>query len=292
VSKITQFPGETGEIPATQPLDPWDAVRDDAEVVRITDALLKPFPPTAIKRNKHSGLLYVEYQQIVRRLITATHNHFSTEVISLTDRPWTGTKKTNMDQVLVEAVVRLTIPALGSSRSASGYQVGTVGAGEDLRKGAVSDAIKKAAQQYGVAIDLAGMDGEDMHAADFDSGTPPPRQNQQGRPAQQAGQRSAQSQHQNGQRSPARLSERAQQNQQPAPQERQLSPRDQALHEVAAYCGGLGITKEGMAAMVMAEYGKPAADLTLEEAVELNDMVRRPAPDELVAHVAACLQHA
>ena len=287
--------GKISQFPATQSLDPWDTVRDETEVQRLTEALLEPFLQSAIKRNKHSGLLYVEYQQIIRRLIKATRNHFSTEVISLTERPWTGTKKTNMDQVLVEAVVRLTIPALGSSRSASGYQVGTVGAGEDLRKGAVSDAIKKAAQQYGVAIDLAGMDGEDMHAADFDSGTPPPRQNQQGRPAQQTGQRPAQSQPQNGQRSqrseprpPARLSEHAQQ---PAPQERQLSPRDQALHEVAAYCSGLGITKEGMAAMVMAEYGKEAKDLTEDEARELNEMVRRPAPDELVAHVNACLQH-
>lgn len=263
--------GTISQFPATQPLDPWDTVRDETEVQRLTEALLEPFPQSAIKRNNHTGLLYVEYQQIIRRLIKATRNHFSTEVISLTERPWTGTRKTNMDQVLVEAVVRLTIPALGSSRSASGYQVGTVGAGEDLRKGAVSDAIKKAAQQYGVAIDLAGMDGEDMHAADFDGGTPPPRRYQQGRPA--------------------RLSERAPQNQQPAEPAQQLSPRDQALHEVAAYCGGLGITREGMAAMVHAEYGKPAKDLTEDEARELHDMVRRPAPDELVAHVNACLQH-
>lgn len=272
--------GKISQFPATQPLDPWDTVRDETEVQRLTEALLEPFPQSAIKRNKHSGLLYVEYQQIIRRLIKATRNHFSTEVASLTERPWTGTKKTNMDQVLVEAVVRLTIPALGSSRSASGYQVGTVGAGEDLRKGAVSDAIKKAAQQYGVAIDLAGMDGEDMHAADFDSGTPPPRQNQQGRPAQPES------------RPPARLSERAAPPaEQPTEPDRQLSPRDQALHEVAAYCSGLGITREGMAAMVMAEYGKAAKDLTEDEARELNEMVRRPASDELVAHVNACLQH-
>lgn len=284
--KITQFPATAG----TMPLDPWDAVHDQAEVDRITEALLEPFPQSAIQRNKHTGLLYVEYQQIVRRLIKATNNHFSTEVISLTQREWTPSKRSKIEQVLVEAVVRLTIPALGSSRSASGYQVGSVGAGEDLRKGAVSDAIKKAAQQYGVAIDLAGMDGEDMHAADFEpAGGPPPQQS-----LRQQNQQRPQGQSQRPEpRPPARLSEkRAQQQQQNQPQQQpQRSPRDQALHEVADYCGGIGITKEGMAAMVMAEYGKEAKELTKDEAEELNDMVRKPSPDDLIAHAQECLQH-
>lgn len=249
MTNMTEFPAR----PTTPaPPDPWDTPLDAEEVAHITDALLKPFPPTAIKRNKHSGLLYVEYQQIIRRLITATGNRFSTEVVSLTERPWTKAKKSGMDQVLVEAVVRLTIPALGSARTASGYQVGTVGAGEDLRKGAVSDAIKKAAQQFGVAIDLAGMDGEDMTVADLDG--PPAQQPQQ-------------------------------------PQRPQRSPRDQVLYDLLAYCEELGVGKDALAAMTQAEYGKPAKDLTEAEAKELNQMIRKLSADELRNHATECLKH-
>lgn len=133
---------------------------DPTNPEHVTRELLKPFPASAIKVNKFSQLSYVEYQQVIRRLITVTGNRFSVDVLAINFLPWPKSQKGN-EQTLIQATVKLTIPVLESSRTHMGMQVGSIGAGEDMWKGAVSDGIKKAAQSFGVAIDLAGLDGED-----------------------------------------------------------------------------------------------------------------------------------
>jgi hypothetical protein len=135
-----------------------DAAHDPTNPEHVTRELMKPFPPSSLYQR--NNFTYVQYQQVIRRLIYATGNNFSTDVRDLRIEPWAASGKGHQ-QVIVLATVTLTIPALQSSRTQTGVQVATVGFGEDMWKGAVSDGIKKAAQQFGVAIDLAGKDGED-----------------------------------------------------------------------------------------------------------------------------------
>jgi hypothetical protein len=139
-----------------------DAAHDPTNPEHVTRELMKPFPPSSLYQR--NNFTYVQYQQVIRRLIYATGNNFSTDVRDLRIEPWAASGKGHQ-QVIVLATVTLTIPALQSSRTQTGVQVATVGFGEDMWKGAVSDGIKKAAQQFGVAIDLAGKDGEDTAPA-------------------------------------------------------------------------------------------------------------------------------
>jgi hypothetical protein len=135
-----------------------ETTHDPTNPEHVTRELMKPFPPSSLYQR--NNFTYVQYQQVIRRLIYATGNNFSTDVRDLRIEPWAASGKGHQ-QVIVLATVTLTIPALQSSRTQTGVQVATVGFGEDMWKGAVSDGIKKAAQQFGVAIDLAGKDGED-----------------------------------------------------------------------------------------------------------------------------------
>src|SRR5690606_7749287 len=70
-----------------------------------------------------------------------------------------GSTTKGIEKFLCIATVKLTIPVLQSSRTQIGVQVAMANT-EDLFKGAVSDGIKKAAQAFGVAIELAGDDRE------------------------------------------------------------------------------------------------------------------------------------
>lgn len=154
-----------------------DTEHDPTIPEHVTRELMKPFPQSALYQRK--SFTYVQYQQVIRRLIHATGNNFQTDVRELRIEPWTNSSGGHQ-QVALLALVTLTIPVLQSSRTQMGIQVATVGFGEDMWKGAVSDGLKKAAQQFGVAIDLAGKDGEDT-APDpaglpqrFDPPTPAP----------------------------------------------------------------------------------------------------------------------
>lgn len=160
--------------------EPEGERHDPGNADHVTTELMKPFPPSAIKVSKYTGLSYVAYQQVIRRLITVTGNRFSVDVEEIRHLPWPASKS-GTEQTLVQATVKLTIPVLASSRTHMGVQVGSVGAGEDMWKGAVSDGIKKAAQSFGVAIDLAGMDGEDT---DLVAGGPQGAPQQAQRPPQ------------------------------------------------------------------------------------------------------------
>lgn len=126
----------------------------------ITKALMVPFPRSAIKYREEHGtrLPYVEAHTVLRRLIDATDNTFDVAVLEQSVQPNGKTSK-GADKFQITARVRLTIPGLGS-REHMGVQGVVAGGGEDLAKGAISDAIKKAATLFGVALDLYGPDYE------------------------------------------------------------------------------------------------------------------------------------
>ncbi len=130
---------------------------DPSDPALVSAALMVPFPAEAIFRDD-KGMNYVKYQQVVRRLIRATGNRFDVEVIDQRITPHGQTNR-GVDKYLILATVKLTIPVLQSSRTQIGVQVAMANT-EDLFKGAVSDGIKKCAQAFGVAIELAGDDRE------------------------------------------------------------------------------------------------------------------------------------
>ncbi len=142
---------------------------DITDPTAVSDELSRPFPPQALFREPSNGMTYVKYPQILRRLIYATGDRFSVDVLDQQMIPWGKTGKGH-ERMMLMATVRLTIPVLDSSRTHIGVQVATVNFGEDMWKGAVSDGIKKSAQAFGVAIELAGDDRDIRVDVDQETG--------------------------------------------------------------------------------------------------------------------------
>ena len=110
--------------------------------------LRAPFPKDAIKQRKGGGgrtFDYVETHTVIHRLNSAC--------------PSWDFRLTRFEQVkdVYIATGELTIPGLGT-RTGIGVQRVDERAGEDLVKGASSDALKKAATLFGVALELYGPD--------------------------------------------------------------------------------------------------------------------------------------
>lgn len=116
--------------------------------------LTEPFPRTAIKQRSVQGksLDYVEGHTVIHRLNAATENQWSMEVKSI------SSIAIREDWTQVTAHVALTIPGLGT-REHIGIQDVHV-KGPDLVKGAITDALKKAATLFGVGLELYGPDYE------------------------------------------------------------------------------------------------------------------------------------
>lgn len=114
------------------------------------EALTRPFPSAALQSRRGGGgmnFTYVDGTTVIHRLIEATNNNFSFAV----DRYWS-------EAGARYAIVTLTLPGIGS-RSHIGVQAEQAGQGEDaLAKGAITDALKKAATLFGVGLELYGRD--------------------------------------------------------------------------------------------------------------------------------------
>jgi hypothetical protein len=133
----------------------------------ITERLMEPFPPEAIKEREgggHRRLSYVEGHTVIHRLIKATGNRFDVRVLAL---EYKGD--------LLTATVALSIPELGTRQHIGVQKVSEKG-GEDLVKGAVTDAIKKAATLFGVGLELYGPDYESAEQDTPRAGTTPGRE--------------------------------------------------------------------------------------------------------------------
>jgi hypothetical protein len=126
--------------------------QEELEAIKLMlAALSEPFSQSAIKCRKGPGgktFSYVETHTVIHRLNDVA-GVWDWEIKDVT---WAG-------EVMI-VVGRLTIPLLGA-RCGTGVQKITEGGGEDLFKGAQSDALKNAAKLFGVAIQLYGPDYED-----------------------------------------------------------------------------------------------------------------------------------
>lgn len=124
---------------------------------RIIERLNKPFPREAIKSRTIGGNRkadYVDGATVIRRLNEATDCQWDFTV----DQYWSEPGEHGSGVTF--AKVTLTIPGLGS-RQHMGVQSYNERSGEDVvAKGAITDALKKAATLFGVALDLYGPDYE------------------------------------------------------------------------------------------------------------------------------------
>lgn len=124
------------------------------------DVLYREFPAQAIKERTVGGgrrLSYVEGHSVIHRLNEATGNRWDL-VVRAIDVMQIGT------QTVVRAHVALTLPGLGT-REHIGVQAVADRSGEDLVKGAVTDALKKASTLFGVGLHLYGPDYESGETA-------------------------------------------------------------------------------------------------------------------------------
>lgn len=122
--------------------------------------LARPFRPEVIQSRKIAGrnVSYVPVAAVIDRLNKACPEwHFRvvrTEWETMRLNRWNGeVRKNEPREIQVFTVVgEIEIPGLGA-RQAIGVQALDDGSGEDLLKGAASDALKKAATLFGVPVD-------------------------------------------------------------------------------------------------------------------------------------------
>jgi hypothetical protein len=126
----------------------------------ILDLLGRRFRPEVVQTRKIGGreVSYVPVSAVIERLNRACNSwHFrivSRDRETMVLNRWSAeTRKAEPRDVSVSVVIgELTIPELGT-RQAIGVQALDDGSGEDLLKGAASDALKKCASLFGVSID-------------------------------------------------------------------------------------------------------------------------------------------
>jgi hypothetical protein len=127
------------------------------------EKLTEPFPLTAHKQRQVQGkpITYVEGHTVIRRLNDSTGNNWSMEVKDVTSKDVASTDREGrpVKNTLMVAHVALTIPGHGT-REGLGVQMVHERGGEDLVKGCITDALKKAATLFGVGLELYGPDYE------------------------------------------------------------------------------------------------------------------------------------
>src|SRR5688572_29911256 len=138
--------------------------------------LKEPFPQAAIKQREGANkkmLDYVSGETVLRRAMRATNDNFN---ITFAFPPYMMTikemytnrannKRESLEVDVFVVGVEVEIPGLGK-RAGIGVQKNQ-GGGEDLLKGALTDAIKNGFKNHGVALDLYGEDIEGKNEPNF-----------------------------------------------------------------------------------------------------------------------------
>lgn len=144
------------------------------------EKLLEPFPQSAIE--KKQGMAYIAHDTIRMRVIEATDNAFDWVVTGMEyrndgvvkERQNRSTGEMFTPQVMI-VTGNLSIPGLGT-RTGIGVQTLEAGSGEDMYKGAESDAFKRAAMSFGVALkQLYTDDGKPQQAQQQPAPPPAPK---------------------------------------------------------------------------------------------------------------------
>lgn len=137
------------------------SLSEERTAAEILDLLGRRFRPEVVQQRKIGGgrqVAYLPVAAVIDRLNRACNTwHFRIvsreRDVMLLNRWNDATRKTEPREVAVSVVIgELEIPELGA-KQAIGVQALDDGSGEDLLKGAASDALKKAASLFGVSID-------------------------------------------------------------------------------------------------------------------------------------------
>ena len=143
--------------------DCWDC-KEQKKRQSMMNVLQRPFPAVAVKKRKggHGKELdYLEGHTVILRVLEAnpTWDWYINEPkeISL------GIGKDGKEQKCMMILGTLVIPGLGS-RQGVGVQRIDQGGGEDLVKGAATDAFKNATKYFGVGLHLYGENYEKISA--------------------------------------------------------------------------------------------------------------------------------
>lgn len=149
--------------------------------------LTKPFAEIATRKGPRGTTLpYVKGKHIIARLLEASEGAYDWQVIEIRYAPGqpranaeTGEAYTTPGVYIVHG--RLTIPDFGTKDG-----VGTaVEENEEAAKAAETDALKRAAKKFGIALEVEGEDGDAQQQRPAGNGTGAAR------PAIQAGKLSA-----------------------------------------------------------------------------------------------------
>lgn len=129
----------------------------EVNALSITQA---PIPETWVKtrRSGSTDLSYVSGDTVTRILNKAFRNRWSFEVKE--SRAVTATARNGNTQGIIQVLGRMTVPGWGV-REQWGSQplVGGADVQEHAYKAAATDAMKKCASMFGIALDLYGMAG-------------------------------------------------------------------------------------------------------------------------------------
>ena len=122
----------------------------------IVKALQKEFPKSALKERKGAqgkSFTYIEGHAVIHRMLDVAPNHEVHIKDHWIDIETSGGREKRIFNILIE----VTIPGLGTR---PGHGVVTLGGGEDIIKGGLTDAYKNALKYFGVGIGLYGSDYE------------------------------------------------------------------------------------------------------------------------------------
>lgn len=213
--------------------------------------LQRPFPREAVKQRKGGGgrmYDYIPTHLVIHRLNDATGHNWDWRIVNL-----------ERHGDLLMCYGELTIPGHGT-RTGIGVQQVSPGGGEDLAKGVSSDALKKAATLFGVALELYGPDvegdGEIEPAAPVRHVFP----SQMGHPEAPTPREALTSQ--------------------PNPNE----PTDKQFNAIYAITGKLEWTKEDARAVLLQRYGVTSSrELSRAQASDLIDYLKKLEADQKAA---------
>lgn len=143
-----------------------NSVGTTREPQRILNDLARPFPNMAVKQRKGRGattLDYLEGHTVIHRLNEATDGNWQWEILELSE--FTTVGRDGKEEQVLRCHGRLTIPPFGPREhiGVQGMSNASMG-GEDIVKGAVTDALKKAATLYGMGLELYGDNYEHISA--------------------------------------------------------------------------------------------------------------------------------
>lgn len=136
----------------------------DFDANKVTNELMKEFPDSALKQRAGGGgrqFTYIEGHAAIHRVLDVTKGVYDMEYVTHwiweEDVPAKNATDKPKKRYILNVLIYVIIPGLGKKL---GHGVAVLGGGEDLAKGAITDAYKNALKYSGMGLSLYGEDYE------------------------------------------------------------------------------------------------------------------------------------